>query len=126
MNCNILESEYIEPTRPYSVDEIKELRKKLYHKQRLGKMRIHHKRCDHFYSTKINSRKEKEMMEQKCSDIGNCSVCWKLGKTQGYLREKSKNMVWSYCNTFYQEPLVITYNNLDLETVFYTWLYQEK
>ena len=126
MNSSILESEYIEPTRPYSLDELTALRKKLYHKQRLGKMRAHHQRCNHFYVAKLNSRKEREITEQNCNDIGNCSVCWKLGKTQGYLREKARNMVRAYCNTFYEEPQAITYNNIDLETIFYKWLYEEQ
>lgn len=122
---SVLESEYIEPTRPYSLDELKGLRKKLYHNLRLGKMRVYHRHCNHFYTPKINSRKEKEMIEQNCNDIGNCSVCWKLAKTQGYLRQKAKNMVRSYCNTFYEDP-VVTYNNIDLETIFYKWLYEEQ
>jgi len=123
---SILESEYIEPIRPYSLDELKSLRTKLYNNLRLGKMRVYHQRCNHFYIAKVNSRKEKEMIERNCNDIGNCSVCWKLGKTRENLREKAKNMVYAYCNRFYEEPPVITYDDFDLENVFYKWLYQDQ
>ena len=121
----ILESEYVEPTRPYSQDELKQMRQKLYRNLRLGKMLAHHQRCDHLYLAKQNGRKEKEMYEQESNDVGNCSVCWKIGKTQVNLREKARGLAQTYYNTFYEEPKYITYDKVDLENLYYRWLYEE-
>jgi hypothetical protein len=121
----VLESEYVGPTRPYSQDELKQSREKLYLNLRLGKIMAHHQRCDHFYFAKQNGRKEKEMRDQNSNDVGNCSVCWKVGKTQGNLREKARNLVNAYCREFYEEPKYLSHDNVDLENVYYRWLYED-
>ena len=124
---SILETEYIQQTRPYSQEELRVLRNKLYNSLRLGKMVAHHKKCDHFYCVKKNSKKEKEMIENNgMNGVSNCSVCWKIYNSPAHLRVKARNMVDTYCSTFYNEPKVITYDTLDLETIFYKWLYLEK
>lgn len=125
---SVLESEYIEPTRPYSQDELKQFRQNLYRKLRLGKTQARHQRCGHFYLVKQNGRKEKEMHERKSVDVGNCSVCWKIGKTQGNkLREKARDLVEIYSNTFFEQDddnkPYLTYSNMDVEDGYYRWLY---
>ena len=125
-NKSILESEYTGPSRPYSQNELKYLRENLYKNLRLGKERASHSKCCHFYYVKENSRKEKEILETNRSEnIGNCSVCWKINKSKPYLRNKAECLVESYCETFYKEPEKYTYDLLDLETIFYKWLYYE-
>lgn len=122
---SVLELGYVEPTRPYSQDELKHMRQKLYRKLRLGKMRAHHLRSGYFYLVKQNGRKEKEMKEQASSDVGNCSVSWKIGKTPARLRDRAHQMVQAYMDAFYDEPKYLTYSLVDLEIAFYTWLYED-
>ena len=121
---SILETEYIKPTRPYSYNELYDRQKKLYKYLKLSNIKAEHKKCKHFYFVKENGRKEKDIKEQNSPDIGNCSCCWKLNKTPKYLKNKAYDIVDLYCNRFYDNP-EITYSLLDLETVFYKWLYTE-
>ena len=122
---SILESDYVEPERPYSQKELIQNRIHLYKRMRLSQTKAHHQRCDHFYLVKENGRKEKQMKEENSNDVGNCSVCWKISKTHRRLKDKAKNLVSSYCNAFYEEPKYLYYGNTDLEMVFYKWLYEE-
>lgn len=120
--------------RPYSQDELKDMQQKLYRNLRLGKMYASHEKCKHFYLVKENGRKERDMIEQNSKDTGNCSVCWKLDKMD---KECSKNstcdlessdnvhyMVTCYMDTFYKEPPRLTYDNVNLQGHFYSWLYE--
>lgn len=124
MTTSILEQDYVEPERPYSLKELADKRAQVYRSLRLGQTKANHRRCGHFYLVKENGRKEKEMREQGSNDIGNCSVCWKLNKTDRHLKLRARNLVQTYTDAFYNEPKYLTYDNLDLETVFYKWLYE--
>lgn len=123
---SVLETKYVEPTRPYSNNELIFMREKLYKTFRLGKTRAHHRRCDHFYLVKENGRKEKEIIENKSNDTGNCSLCWKLTKTPRHLKEAAKGLINIYSREFYEESKSLTYDKLDIETSFYKWLYEEQ
>jgi hypothetical protein len=126
LNKSILESEYIEQSRPYSQNELKYLRENLYKNLRLGKQIAVHSKCRHFYYVKENSRKEKEILEKNTTEnVGNCSVCWKLNKTSEHLKDKAWSLVETYSDTFYKEPKNYIYDLLDLETIFYKWLYYD-
>jgi len=125
MTTSVLETEYIDPERPYSQKELQYMRTKLYRSLHLGKSRAHHRRCDHFYLVKENGRKEKEMLEKNEVDIGNCSVCWKLNKTSRHLRVRARDMIAAYGTVFYEDPSYLDYDRIDLESAFYTWLYLE-
>lgn len=121
---SILESEFVEQTRPYSQKELGDMRSNLYRYLRLGKERAVHEKCGHFYTVKENGKKEKEIKENS-GNIGNCSVCWKLSKTHPALKRKANDVIKAYVLEFYTEPDYFTYNLFDLENVFYRWLYQE-
>ena len=122
---SILDSQYIEPTRPYSNKELEYMHTTLHKSLRLGKTLATHQTCGHFYFTKKDGRKEKEMLENNCNDTGNCSVCWKIGKTHFNNRQKAVNLVQYFSETFYNFPKKLTYENVDLESVFYKWLYED-
>ena len=124
MSTLILEEKYNEPNRPYSQNELYFNREILFSSFRIGKVRAYHK-CNHFYFVKENGRKEKEILEKKNDDCGNCSVCWKLNKTPRHLKEKAKCIIDAYCETFYNFPEFLSYDNADLEIVFYKWLYEQ-
>ena len=123
---SILESKYIEPTRPHSQKELACNRDKLYRYLRLGKVKAHHKACGHYYNVKVNSRKEKEINESKEHDVGNCSVCWRLHKTPRYLEDAAQDIITQYHERFQfeQDPKILTYYNVDIENVYYRWLYE--
>lgn len=122
---SVLESEYVEPIRPYSLNELAYMRERLYKSLRIGSVRAEHNKCNHFYLVKENGRKEKEIKENGTNDTGYCSVCWKIGKTPRYLKSKGQELISLYSNTFYKEPEFLTYDKVDLETVFYRWLYEK-
>ena len=125
---SILEKEYVEQDRPYSQDELKNKRSQLYNKLKLSKITAEHKHCGHFYKVVKHGRKEKEILESKNNDSGNCSICWKLNKIKdSFLRERAKDLIHEYSNCFYNRPhkTFLTYDMLNLETVYYTWLYED-
>ena len=120
---SVLELPYQAPKRPYSQNELKIMRQKLYRELRLGKIRAEHKKCGHFYLVKENGRKEKDILEQKTSDCGNCSVCWKISKTPRDLRNNAQHLIKEYQSLFYDEDKVkLCYDAVDIETCFYKWL----
>ena len=121
---SILDSDYIEQQRPYSQDEIKDMRNRLYRDFRLGKEKAHHEKCRHFYFVKKNGKKEKEI-QNKSENIGNCSVCWKISKTSKDYKNKAHDLVNAYCFEFYEDPAHISYSLFDIENIFYKWLYTD-
>ena len=121
---SFLETEYIQPKRPYSENELKFLRENLYKNLNIGNIKTSHSKCKHFYFVKKNSRKEKEIKEKdKTIDIGNCSICWKINKTPRNLQDRAYDLSDSYCRMFYDDNYKYNYDLLDLETIFYKWLY---
>lgn len=124
MSSSVLESEYVEPTRPYSLNELSYNRECLYKSLKIGKTRAHHQKCGHFYLVKENGRKEKEIIENGSVDTGYCSVCWKIGKTPRHLKLRARDLIDTYSHKFYKEPTYISYDLVDLETFYYKWLYE--
>lgn len=119
---SVLESIYVDQTRPYSQNELKNMRLDLFQNLRLGKFMVQHC-CGHIYFVKQNGKKEKEMLETKSADVGKCSVCWKISKTPVKLRDKAINLAHEYYNVFNQNTDFISYKKVDLEISFYKWLY---
>jgi hypothetical protein len=125
MSISILEQDYIEPDRPYSQKELQYNRNKVFRALRVGKTRAYHRRCDHFYFVKEHGRKEKEIKEAKSDDVGNCSVCWKFNKTPRNLKTTARNLTNEYQKRFFEPNTYFTYEDVDLETTFVKWLYEE-
>ena len=121
---SILESDYIEPARPYSQDELRDMRLNLYRQLKLGKEKAYHHKCRHIYIVKENSKKEKEIQSNSV-DIGNCSVCWKLSKTPSGIRNRAYDLVKAYNSDFSTDSDHLSYNLYDLENNYYRWLYLE-
>ena len=122
---SVLESNYIEAKRPYSQDELDELRHSLSYRLRLGNTMAIHKDCGHFYFVKKNGKKEREIIDT--NNYGNCSVCWKLNKTPEYLYENALQLIETYKLYFdpYSEDKYMTYSKVELENIYYKWLYEE-
>lgn len=122
---SVLESDYIPPTRPYSQKELQDMRQKMFDRLHIGTQMIKHPDTGYFYYAKKGGRKERESKEHNSENIGNCSVTWKLSRTPNSLKHIAQNMVDEYCESFKDTPKRLTYYLVDLECVFYTWLYEE-
>ena len=122
---SILENDYVPQDRPYSQKELAISRAKNFWNLRIGEIWAKHEKCRHYYRTRVNGRKEKEIKETNDSTIGNCSVCWKLSKTPRNLRQSANNMVCEYMERFWEPEERLYYDDIYLENVFYTWLYTE-
>jgi hypothetical protein len=125
MTTSILEQEYNEPDRPYSQTELQYNRDKVLHALRVGSTRAHHLKCDHFYCVKDNGRKEKEIKEANSGDVGNCSVCWKFNKTPRHLKARARVLINSFHMTCFEPSKYMSYEDVDIEIIFYKWLYEE-
>jgi hypothetical protein len=126
MNMSVLEKKYVEPERPYSHKELADSRNRMIRYLRIGQVLIDHPDCKHFYFARANGRKEKEAKESNGEVIGNCSVCWKMNRTPKKLRNTAKLLCDSYMESNpakFNPPASSGY--LELETDFYTWLYNE-
>lgn len=124
MTDTVLEKKYEEPVRPYSKNELTDLRRHNHRKLFLGKVRVEHPECKHFYFAKAHGKKEKQIQQDGMGSAGNCSVCWKLYKTPRRLKKQAQDLINEY-STLYDEPPYWTYGLVDLERDFYTWLYNE-
>jgi hypothetical protein len=125
MTTSILEKDYIEPDRPYSQKELEYNKKNAFRSMRIGQIRAHHKKCNHFYYVKENGRKEKEIEDEKSSDVGNCSVCWKFNKVPRHLKDSAHNLIDEYTKRCYEVQTYLSYENVELEITFVKWLYEE-
>lgn len=123
----VLESDYKEPDRPYSLNELLDMTTNTHKMARLGKVFAQHQlECNHFYLVRENGRKEKKILE--CgADPGNCSVCWRLSKTANRYQGRATALVSEYMATFSNDvlPEDLTHSIVDLEHSFYKWLYME-
>jgi len=122
---SILETKYIEPNRPISKNEIKNLRKTFYKNYNISFTTAKHDKCGHFYYVKKNGKKENDIIKNNLH--GNCSVCWKIYKTPKELKSDANHMIECYFKTFcnMDHNSDIDYNQLDLEKSFYDWLYYD-
>jgi hypothetical protein len=118
---SILDNEYIQPMRPYSQKELADNRNRLYKSLRLGKVFSTHSDCGHTYLVKENGRKERSLLNN--SESNNCSVCWKLYRTPETLKHKATGLIDAYTND--HKKKLLSYDLIDLETCYYTWLYNE-
>ena len=123
----LLYTDYIKPTRPISVNELKELRLNTYRKLRLSSSRVFHTKCNHFYNIKLNSRREEMVKTNESNiDIGNCSVCYKINKIKNKKhRSLAIDMSSNYFEIFEHESKNINHWEYSLEKLFYEWLYQK-
>lgn len=128
MNQNyvsVLSRGYAEQQRPYSQHELTFMRNSLLGRLHIGYVRAQHKNCGHFYYTKEGGKKERDIHDKNTSDIGNCSVCWKLDRTPENLLKEAEMLVDYYMSNMELEPTRLIYNQVMSESAFYIWLYTE-
>lgn len=124
---SVLEKTLTPSTRPYSTKELESLINQLWYDLRIGSIKICHEDCGHFYYAKFGGKKEKDFLESKQQNPGNCSVCWKLSKTPRPLRKRAESLVSDYCTLVTDEESVkpSSFRIYSLQQDFYTWLYDE-
>lgn len=125
METSVLRKKYVEATRPYSQNELKDLREKNLRNMYIGDKMAKHESCGHFYLVKKNGKKEKELVESNGKNSGNCSVCWVLRRVPRKLKGDATDLIEEYNNCFLTEPSFWSYDLVELEKDFYTLLYKE-
>jgi hypothetical protein len=124
---SVLDKDYVVPDRPFSQKELQCDIDKVFCRLRIGKIKVHHSKCNHFYNIKENGRKEKDIKENNTDpmDAGNCSVCWKFNKTPKHNKVNARNLINAYHKTFYDTPKYLSHKDSETQSTFYKWLYEE-
>ena len=98
---------------------------------KLSEEMVLHTKTKYKYFVKKYGNKEKVIaenreknMEDYNVDIGNCSVSWKISRTEPYYKKYAREMCNSYMES--QEKERLTHYNIELFRIFYTWLYHER
>ena len=124
MQDHLLQKKYIEPTRPYSKLELKDLRKTFLYYSRLDLPHVCHSKCGHVYLCKKFGKKFKEMKELNVTDVGNCSVCWVLFHTDFNIKKIGRDLAEEYKHII-QSQQSFTHYEVELEKFFHSWLYNK-
>jgi hypothetical protein len=112
---SILELKYVPPTRPYSQKELSKAHDNLFNSLRLGDNYVYFSdSCNHFYFTKEVSRNK----------TSPCLVCKKLKETNANLRETAERLIEEYNKRFINKPEKLSYDLIDIENVYYKWIYK--
>lgn len=127
---SILKSEYIKQDRPYGQLELIHRQKRVFEELNLSHdVWVQHTRCGHTYHVKKWGQKFKQVMElNENIDVGNCSVCWKLRKVPRPLVDNAYYFTEQYGKIFeYRQnnDNYLVYDDMQVERIFYVWLYLE-
>lgn len=121
-------------SRPYGSVELGDLRRQMFYEFNLSsKVWIYHERCDHAYYVKQWGKKYKQVVEdvdnpKANENVGSCSICWKLRQTPKSVYQDARDLVAHYegiLSDYIYNNAPITFNQLMIERIFYTWLYLE-
>lgn len=124
----ILSTDWVEPTRPYSKNELAYTRERIFRNNNLSEKYVYHPKCQHVYFVKTGGVKYKQLLENpENEDVGHCSVCWKIQRTPNKYRNRAKDFVGIYCeNIGNMMNGELSYYLNEVERIFYIWLYREK
>lgn len=116
--------------RKYSQMELGEMRNDLFKSMGLAFVWTRHQ-CGHVYCVKLNSQKFHHILQTRNAFVKNgCSVCWKLQNSPYELAEPFRVHINTYARLLNaeleNEPILLSHQKLELERVFYTWLYYEQ
>jgi hypothetical protein len=120
---NILRKEFPPADRPYSQNELIDMRDRILGRLKVGNTMVYHQQTGYFYLAKSGGKKEIAVQSGEELDPAGCSVCWKLRKTPNNLREEARNMVEAYQVNFEKKPDKWNLGLINLEATFYKWLY---
>ena len=125
----ILLRKYNELDRPTCNYEIKFRSRTNKFALNLSNIHIIHDKCKHCYLCKRFGKKYQQYHENKESqvntntDIGNCSVCWKISHTDFILKKIAENLAKEYYDSIINND-ELTYYKMELENFFHSWLYK--
>ena len=124
-NKYLLLKPYKSLDRPISKYEINYRMNKNKTKLHLSNVYIKHETCGHCYLCKKFGKKYKEYNEYKenGTDIGNCSVCWKIQHTDFMLKQIAKDLAAEYYDDVNNNE-DLTHYKMELENFFHSWLYK--
>ena len=113
----ILELKYIPPTRPYSQKELLKMHENLFNSLKIGNNYVYlDDSCYHFYFTKsVISNKNKSSL---------CLVCKKMKETNKNLLGTAERLIEEYNKNFFKKPEKLSYDLIDIENIYYRWLYK--
>ena len=127
MSTSVIEQDYVPPTRPYSQNELKDMRLRTFRSFRVGKELVIHRVCGHTYFATIGGRKEQEVKTTGNSDAGNCSVCWKIRHMPtSDLGDRAYYIASVYADELPYMQERLEYRTVELERIFYAWLYERE
>jgi len=114
---SILELKYISPTRPYSQKELIKMHENLFNSLKIGSNYVYfNDSCYHFYFTKESLSKNKTSP--------TCLVCKKIKETKKNLLETAERLIEEYNKNFLTKPEKLSYNLIDIENIYYKWIYK--
>jgi len=129
-NKYILDCEYVEPERPYSQQELEDMLNKLKKNLKLSDEKLKFTTNNYTYYAKKYGKKEKQILDNKKNNldkynenIGGCSVEWKLKKTPNEFYNVALDIVEAYMDFEYNNPQKLSYFNIEIFRMFYSWLY---
>ena len=126
----ILDSEYSEPTRPYSQQELEEMIENVKKKLKLSDVKLEYTRNNYIYYTKKYGKKEKQCLENQKNgieypnrNISGCSIEWQLRQTPEEYYHIAEDIIDAYMDYEHNPPEKISYFNVEIFRMFYSWLY---
>jgi len=126
----ILDCEYTNPDRPYSQQELKEIIKNIKKKMKLSEQKLIYTKDNYTYHPKKYGKKEKQVLENKKNNIPNynenifgCSIEWQLRKTPREYQHVAEDIIEAYMDFEYNPPEKLSYFNVEIFRMFYSWLY---
>ena len=111
---SILELKYIPPTRPYSQKELLKIHENLFKELKIGNNYVYFEdSCHHFYFTKEINK-------------APCLVCKKMKETKKNLLGTAERLIEEYNKKFFIKPEKLSYNLIDIENIYYKWIYKNQ
>ena len=110
---SILELNYISPARPYSQKELMKMHENLFNSLKIGSNYVYfNDSCCHFYFIKESDKNK------------TCLVCKKIKETKKNLLKTAETLIEEYNKNFLNKPEKLSYDLIDIENVYYKWIYK--
>jgi hypothetical protein len=126
----ILDCEYSEPMRPFSQKELEEMIANLKETLKLSEHKLRYKQNNYVYYAKKYGKKEKKIIENKENgildynlDIFGCSIEWQLKKTPNKYKDIANDIIEAYMDFEHNPPKKLSYFNIEIFRMFYSWVY---
>ena len=126
----ILQCEYSEPDRPYSQQELEDIIREIKTRLKLSDQKLKYTRNNYVYYAKKYGKKEKQCIENQQNgldypnnNIFGCSVEWQLRQTPDEYYNVAQDIIEAYMDYEHNPPEKLSYFNVEIFRMFYSWLY---